>query len=72
MISKRPTNSNSKYFCFSCSLILFLSDIDECGEDPNLCGENSVCVNIIGRYLCMCVKGFDRVEDSCQGSYNTI
>lgn len=39
------------YFCM-------LSDIDECVEEPAVCGPNSNCTNLIGSYNCTCVSGY--------------
>ncbi|KAJ4717489.1 putative Kinase [Melia azedarach] len=38
-----------KRFCF----LRTLQDIDECNEDPNICGSNTVCKNHIGSYDCI-------------------
>ncbi|KAM4889341.1 adhesion G protein-coupled receptor E1 [Thomomys bottae] len=33
-------------------------DVDECSQDPALCGPNSVCANTLGSYRCSCQAGF--------------
>lgn len=43
-------------------------DIDECQENPNICGIKMVCVNKEGSYRCDCGKGLQRVENSCEGN----
>lgn len=43
-------------------------DIDECQENPNICGTKMVCVNKEGSYRCDCGKGLQRVENSCEGN----
>lgn len=35
-----------------------LTDVDECVEDPTICGPNSNCTNSIGSYSCVCVSGY--------------
>jgi len=35
-------------------------DRDECLDSPDICGENSICINIVGGYLCSCKDGYDR------------
>lgn len=36
------------------------TDVDECGGDPSLCGENAACTNEDGGYLCACLPGYVR------------
>ncbi|XP_072561322.1 adhesion G protein-coupled receptor E3-like [Paramormyrops kingsleyae] len=33
-------------------------DIDECTEEPGICGTNAMCTNTIGNYTCSCETGF--------------
>lgn len=33
-------------------------DIDECSQNPSICGDNTVCINTLGGYNCECVAGF--------------
>ena len=40
-----------------------LSDIDEC-DDNSTCGENQVCFNTAGSYLCECDYGYERDTNS--------
>ncbi|XP_041099399.1 deleted in malignant brain tumors 1 protein-like [Polyodon spathula] len=35
------------------------SDIDECSQDPPICGSNAQCTNTIGNYSCFCKTGFN-------------
>uniref|UniRef100_A0A3Q3W421 Adhesion G protein-coupled receptor E8 n=1 Tax=Mola mola TaxID=94237 RepID=A0A3Q3W421_MOLML len=47
--------------CFFCCFFYYfcmLSDIDECVEEPTVCGPNSNCTNLIGSYNCTCVSGY--------------
>ncbi|XP_040202265.1 adhesion G protein-coupled receptor E5 isoform X2 [Rana temporaria] len=41
------------------------ADIDECKEDPNICGPNSICENIGGSYQCDCIRGFTNSSNNC-------
>ena len=49
------------------SLHLF-TDIDECRENPALCGEGT-CANIEGSFKCMCPDGYVPMigEQGCMG-----
>ena len=44
------------------------SDIDECSQNPSICGSNSICVNTYGTYKCRCQHGFKMSSDgkTCQ------
>ncbi|XP_014838809.1 PREDICTED: adhesion G protein-coupled receptor E1-like isoform X3 [Poecilia mexicana] len=33
-------------------------DVDECADDPEICGENTNCFNTDGSYYCQCKEGF--------------
>ena len=51
---------------------LFISDVDECQETPDICGANSTCINTNGGFICVCEAGFEMVGGSCLGEYNTV
>ncbi|XP_035254355.1 adhesion G protein-coupled receptor E2-like [Anguilla anguilla] len=36
----------------------FCLDIDECEDDPVICGPNAECINIPGSYTCLCHEGY--------------
>ncbi|KAM6168068.1 adhesion G protein-coupled receptor E1 [Erethizon dorsatum] len=38
--------------------LAFFADMDECSQDPSLCGPHSVCTNVLGSYSCGCSPGF--------------
>jgi hypothetical protein len=40
-------------------------DINECVADSNPCGENEVCRNTIGGYVCECEYGLHKQDDQC-------
>ena len=42
-------------------------DIDECANDPNICGANAVCSNTDGSYTCSCAEGFEQDNGACVG-----
>ena len=50
---------------FICNYVCL--DIDECKEKPGLCGENAMCLNKAGLYQCECLKGFQKINESCIG-----
>lgn len=41
---------------------LFFSDIDECKENPNVCGAGE-CVNTLGSFHCRCEEGYSVKPD---------
>uniref|UniRef100_A0A4W5MX20 Neural EGFL like 2 n=1 Tax=Hucho hucho TaxID=62062 RepID=A0A4W5MX20_9TELE len=42
------------------------SNIDECAEGKHYCRENTVCVNTPGSFMCICHRGYIRIDDySC-------
>jgi len=34
-------------------------DIDECEEDPEICGFNANCTNTMGNFTCNCLAGYE-------------
>ena len=42
-------------------------DIDECEQNPNLCGEMQQCVNTAGSFICECRQGFVWDNVACIG-----
>lgn len=46
-------------------------DVDECSEQPALCGSNAVCNNQPGTYRCECVDGYQFAADgqTCVGEF---
>ncbi|MGH0171917.1 UNVERIFIED_CONTAM: hypothetical protein FKN15_062137 [Acipenser sinensis] len=49
-------DGNSIYHADDAGVIC--SDIDECNQDPLICGSNAQCTNTAGNYSCSCVTGF--------------
>lgn len=49
--------------------VIFISDIDECAVDRNLCQPYGSCENRLGSYVCVCNHGYVLSEDShsCEG-----
>ncbi|XP_062601606.1 uncharacterized protein LOC134263292 [Saccostrea cucullata] len=41
-------------------------DIDECHQDPTICGINKLCKNIEGSFKCLCEHGLQVFEDNCK------
>ena len=63
------TTADAHYLCGkSCSSLgqSFVSDMDECLLDPELC-RNAQCVNYPGGYRCECDMGFTLVNQTCVG-----
>ena len=45
-------------------------DVDECEENANLCGDNSVCINLPGTFQCVCNPGYTGNSGAnCVGKY---
>ena len=44
------------------------TDIDECQENPTVCGNAMICNNTEGSYRCNCQKGFQLLDGKCQGN----
>ena len=40
------------------------TDIDECNEGKK-CPGKQICVNEVGSYHCLCIKGYHKVEEVC-------
>jgi len=47
-------------------------DIDECDQDPNICGDTQQCVNTAGSYFCKCRHGFVWNDNECIGTYTSL
>jgi hypothetical protein len=44
-------------------------DIDECIENPNICGTQKICSNTQGNYTCSCPDGYALDRDGlCKGN----
>ncbi|KAM7514802.1 hypothetical protein LguiA_004385 [Lonicera macranthoides] len=41
-------------------------DIDECNERPNICGDNSICSNLIPGHSCSCQEGYEDDRGECR------
>ena len=50
-------------------MFTFHSDIDECELNSTLCGQNSMCENTEGSFLCVCSAGYRLIDEThqCQG-----
>ena len=40
------------------------TDIDECNKEKK-CPGKQICVNEVGSYHCLCIKGYHKVEEVC-------
>ena len=45
------------------------TDIDECQENPIICGDAMICHNTEGSYRCDCQNGFQLLDEKCQGKH---
>lgn len=50
---------------------LSLSDIDECSENPQICGSHAICNNQPGTFRCECEDGYQFGGDgqTCVGKW---
>ena len=52
---------------------IIMIDIDECTEWSNIiCERNAHCNNSPGRYECICIEGYEMVNNICQGEFLTL
>lgn len=66
-----------KYFVISKSLMFeeeflkcFFADIDECTEQPSVCGSHAICNNHPGTFRCECVEGYQFSDQgTCVGKF---
>ena len=47
------------------STTLFLTDTNECNEDPYPCGADATCHNTDGSYYCVCNQGYRGNGENC-------
>ena len=45
-------------------VLLAIVDANECEIDPDICGNNSICVIVPGSFSCHCQKGYNHTEDN--------
>ncbi len=45
--------------------MLFLTDINECVEMPEVCDTNAFCANLFGSYNCTCQTGYSGNGSVC-------
>ena len=55
------------------NLILTYTDVDECLEavanQRDICPANTVCINTIGSFQCVCVPGYELVDGTCRRKF---
>ena len=47
------------------------TDTDECKEEK-ICRAKQICVNEVGSYSCLCIKGYHKVEAVCVPSRSSL
>ena len=53
------------------SVLLSLSDIDECTAGTHNCRTDQVCINLRGSFTCQCPPGYQKRGEQCVGKYNS-
>ena len=48
-------------------IVYIYVDINDCEDDPEICGMNANCINTIGSYMCSCSSGYTGDETMCTG-----
>ena len=42
-------------------------DVNECTENPAICGTDKICQNLQGSHRCDCRSGFEKIGEDCKG-----
>lgn len=51
---------------------IFYKDIDECADEPEICGVLSTCINNDGSFICVHISGSSCDGETCEGSAFTL
>ena len=49
--------------------LIFISDVQECANETDDCGENAECSNLVGGFSCSCLPGYSGDGKTCGGVY---
>ena len=63
-------NTYNNYLCENGKNYFFLSDLDECLQNP--CNESANCTNTPGSFTCHCNTGYTGDGFSCDGKYISV
>ena len=44
-----------------------MKDVDECKMSPPPCRRDQMCENLPGSFTCVCPKGYEEINETCQG-----
>lgn len=72
LIIKALTPQRQTGLTWACLQIWILfADIDECREDPQICGSHAICNNLPGTFRCECEDGYQFGSDgqTCIGGW---
>lgn len=47
-------------------------EIDECSEQPDICGLHANCTNTFGSYICTCWVGYKMLNTACIGKLKLL
>lgn len=59
-------------FCSIIYCIYHMLDINECTNDPEICGIHTECTNTNGSYACACRDGYNGTPPVCTGTPSII
>ena len=68
-------NSQKTHFScllFKCSLIFSSSDVDECVTNSHNCYDNTMCINTVGGFRCMCNNSGVGTEGNCTSKISAV
>ena len=51
------------FVCYNLIWYYFPLDVDECASKEHNCDQNALCINLAGRYKCVCKEGFEQFKE---------
>ena len=63
---------NERYDTVPYCILHCLLDINECNDSTSVCGDNAICNDTQGSYICTCQDGFSGDGFNCSGVMITV